>query len=470
MAHQEVFLRILVAEGQESLRRLIVSCLEERKYFVLQTAECEGIEHLLKQNVELLLLDAALIKEKTKAYLSHLRNSYPDLPVVVMSSHETANESLEILSQGAVDCLIKPFTVEKLEASLEKAFPREIPREGQTKRSDEEFEGKGYINLDSLPSVQRHPLMKKAIGLIRNVAESDITVLLSGESGVGKEIFARTLHQRSNRRLHRFVGLNCASVPESLLEAELFGCERGSYTGSVGQRIGKFELAQKGTLLLDEVSEMDVVLQSKLLRVIQEKEMYRVGGDRPVRLDVRIVSTTNRDLYDWVKKGNFREDLFYRLNVIAMEIPPLRERVEDIPILSQYIVDRINRDYKDSKFTLAMDAVEQLCQYQWPGNIRELENVLIRSVFMSTGKSVVKIQFDEKGRTPAPLMAPAQGKIMTLEEVERNMIRQALEQHTGNRTHAANALGISVRTLRNKLQLYRELEQSSPDPEKTTVN
>ncbi len=479
-------MRVLIAEGQKVMRRLIVSCLEDKGFSVSKAASIEDLEKMLVPEIELLILDAGLVEGKLSALLERLKDNYPTLPVIVMSYKDIINESMEALQRGAVDYLIKPFSVEMLETAIEKAVGEQADSSTDTWE-----DGRTFIRLDSLPSTRRHPAMKRSLAFMSNIADSDVTVLIGGESGVGKEIFARTLHLYSQRRYNNFVGINCASLPSSLLEGELFGSERGAFTGSMSRRIGKFELAQKGTLLLDEISEMDISLQAKLLRVIQEKELYRIGGDQRVRLDVRIIATTNRDLRQWVRDGKFREDLYYRLNVIALNVPPLQERIEDIPILAQHVIDRFNSEHNRS-LSLTMDAVEQLCRYNWPGNIREMENVLLRTALLTTGNSIKEIQFDNhpgpviespplegvhapstlppnkktdgtEERVPANIEELCQnggagGGLVTLEEMERRMIKQALAKFTGNRTHAANSLGISVRTLRNKLRSYPELD------------
>ncbi len=455
-------MKILVAEAQDSFRKVLVSSLEERKLFVLQASQRAEMDELLKQNVDLLVVDTAFLSAKVAVDLKAIVESYPNLSIIITSaatSPESTQKCMDALVNGAVDYLPNPFSIEKLEEALQKA----VSVEHAVKR-EEEFGGRNYISLDLLPSIHKHPLMKKAYGLLQNVADSNITILLSGPSGAGKEIFARTIHMRSKRSRHHFVGLNCASVPDSLLEVELFGSEKGAYTGSVGQRMGKFELAQKGTLLLDEISEMDVGLQSKLLRVIQEREMYRIGGEKSVPLDVRLIATTNRDLYDWVKKGHFREDLFYRLNVISIEVPPLSERLEDVPVLAQYLLERFAREHKQRLLSLSIEATEQLCRYNWPGNIRELENVLIRTSFMTAGPVITKISFDDRKPEASRPGLAASEPLKTLDQMEYEMIRKALEQHHGNRTHAASSLGISVRTLRNKLQTYPELDEQVPAP------
>ncbi len=457
-------MRVLVAEQQAVMRRLVVSCLEG-SYVVDQATTLEEVVAILRQHsISLLVLDAALLEGRLET-LQQLRKEYPSLALVVMSYQDVVNEIGEVIEQGVTDYLLKPFSIEMLEATLERVIGRVGQPSGEAAVADGLQE---YIRLESLPSTRSHPAMKRAVLFLENVAECDVTVLISGESGVGKEIFARSLHWRSKRKTRRFIPLNCAAVPSELLESELFGAERGAYTGSVRQRFGKFELAHQGTLLLDEVSEMDMALQAKLLRVIQEKEVYRVGGDERVQLDVRLVATTNRSLREWVRLGRFREDLFYRLNVITLEVPPLRERVEDIPVLAHHIINRFNRKHPNKKLYLSMEAIDQLCRYPWPGNVRELENVIIRTALVTPGPEITDIHFDEfeaveEDEAPSMLVtqkpeSTASSAFQTLEEMERQMIRKALEAHTGNRTHAANALGISVRTLRNKLRRFPDLD------------
>jgi DNA-binding NtrC family response regulator len=295
-------------------------------------------------------------------------------------------------------------------------------------------------------------------------------VLVSGESGTGKELFARFLHENSSRRSAPFVAVNCASLPEGLLESELFGHEKGSFTGAVNRKLGKFELAEGGTILLDEISEMAGSLQAKLLRVLQENEIDRVGGKRPVPVNVRVVATTNRDMAEHIKKGDFREDLFYRLNVIPLKIPPLRERPEDIMLLAQYFLEVYATENNRSDLKLSEETKRLMMSQPWPGNVRELQNTMERAVLLSAGGVITpQALLVEDGMTapvaaaagggggaPASGGADALGLPPTLKEAERLMIDRALTHTDGNRTHAAKILGISVRTLRNKLNEYKE--------------
>ncbi len=298
------------------------------------------------------------------------------------------------------------------------------------------------------------PKMRKVYEVAENIATSRAAVLITGESGTGKELLARYIHAKSPRALRRFVALNCAAVPEGLLESELFGFEKGAFTGADQRKAGKFELAHDSTFLLDEISEMPLPLQAKLLRVLQEGEVERLGGREPVRVNVRIIATTNRSLEEMVKRGEFREDLYYRLNVIPLKIPALRARVQDIEFLAHHFVDTSCAENQLPGRKLSAEAVEKLKRYPWPGNVRELQNVVERSVLLASGPEIGPDQIllseitpSEKSLTPG----------MTVSEAERLLIMKTLEFTGQNRTKAAEMLGISIRTLRNKLHEYKEI-------------
>jgi two-component system response regulator FlrC len=303
--------------------------------------------------------------------------------------------------------------------------------------------------------------MEKLLDMARAVADSRATVMVTGESGTGKELFARFLHDNSSRKHAPFVAVNCASLPEGLLESELFGHEKGSFTGAIARKLGKFELAQGGTILLDEISEMAVSLQAKLLRVLQENEVDRVGGKKPVPVDVRVVATTNRDLKEHIEKGEFREDLFYRLNVIPLRIPPLRERPGDIIPLAEHFLAVYASENKKPGLKLGRDAERVLKAQGWPGNVRELQNTMERAVLLARGPEVTPEALLFEDLTPQAPDASAAGLDLsgappTLREAEKVLIAKALDHTEGNRTHAAKLLGISVRTLRNKLNEYKQ--------------
>jgi len=313
--------------------------------------------------------------------------------------------------------------------------------------------------------------MLELIQLAKTVAQSKATVLIQGESGTGKELLANLIFENSTRSTKPFVALNCAAIPENLLESELFGYERGAFTGAVSSKAGKFEFANGGTLLLDEISEMDIRLQAKLLRVLQEGEVDRLGGRRPIGIDVRIIATTNRNLAECVKAGSFREDLFYRLNVVNLTIPPLRERMGDVHRVSEYFLNHYSQKNSKTVLGFSTEAIQLLDSHVWPGNLRELENVVERAVITAQGTQILdKDICIERGNLSATLelsgsasgveltkhdrnWAPGQ----TLNDIERSVILEALQYHRGNRTHTARALGISIRTLRNKLADYRRI-------------
>jgi transcriptional regulator with PAS, ATPase and Fis domain len=307
--------------------------------------------------------------------------------------------------------------------------------------------------------------MREVMQLAKTVAQSKATVLIQGESGTGKELIAALIHENSTRSSRPFVAINCAAIPENLLESELFGYERGAFTGAVSSKAGKFEFANGGTLLLDEISEMDIRLQAKLLRVIQEGEVDRIGGRKPVPVDVRIVATTNRNLADCVKAGTFREDLFYRLNVVNLTMPPLRERIGDVRLLSQHFMGIYAAKNGKRLEAFEPSALGMLEQHAWPGNVRELENVIERAVITAKLSQITAqdIAIERRSLVAAAALEEqsaldrswAPGK--TLDDIERDVILQALEYHKGNRTHTARALAISIRTLRNKLADYRRL-------------
>jgi DNA-binding NtrC family response regulator len=323
--------------------------------------------------------------------------------------------------------------------------------------------------------------MMAVLGLADQVAASDASILITGESGVGKEVIARYVHQKSRRAAKPFISVNCAAIPENLLESELFGHEKGAFTGAVARRIGKFEEANGGTLLLDEISEMDARLQAKLLRALQEREIDRVGGARPVKVDIRVLATSNRDLAQAVKEGGFREDLLYRLNVVNLKLPPLRERPGDILALAEHFMRKYAAANGVPERPLAAEARRRLVAHRWPGNVRELENAMHRAVLLASGPEIHEDAIrlpdgqpmaaaDPMARTAQAAAATAQEAArgfvgQTVAEMEQQLILETLEHCLGNRTHAANILGISIRTLRNKLKEYSEAGVRVPAPQ-----
>jgi two-component system, response regulator FlrC len=333
---------------------------------------------------------------------------------------------------------------------------------------------------DNRPMVVRDPSMQAVIAMADQIAPSDASILITGESGVGKEVIARHVHQKSRRASKPFISVNCAAIPENLLESELFGHEKGAFTGAVARRIGKFEEANGGTLLLDEISEMDGRLQAKLLRAVQEREIDRVGGAKPVKIDIRILATSNRDLVQAVRDGTFREDLLYRLNVVNLRLPPLRERPGDVLALAEFFIRKYAAANGAPERPLSAEAKRRLAGHRWPGNVRELENAMHRAVLLASGAEIeetaIRLPDGQPFASADPHARAAQAASLAAETASRSYVGQTvaameqqliidtLEHCLGNRTHAANILGISIRTLRNKLKEYTEAGVAVPAP------
>jgi len=391
------------------------------------------------------------------------RGSGAAAAVIVITAHGTVEDAVAAMKLGAFDFLTKPFSptdvLHLAERALESASAERATESATGERPSGAGRGRGHEAHPTRTLVTRDPALLRLLEIAETVASSRAPVLIQGESGTGKELLARFLHERGARRGRPFVAVNCAALPRELLESELFGHERGAFTGAVTRKIGKFELANGGTLLLDEVSEMEVGLQAKLLRVLQEYEVDRVGGAAPLPVDVRVVATTNRRLRDLVGKGAFREDLYYRLTVIPLVVPPLRERRGDVELLADHFLRRFDTGQRR---TLSPAAREALTARSWPGNVRELENTLERAALLARGPVLEPADLEDRDAAPARAADGLAG--LTLREVERQLILQTLKRTENNRTQAARLLGISIRTLRNKLAEYRvrgEIELAS---------
>ncbi|MFH1092031.1 MAG: sigma-54 dependent transcriptional regulator [Pseudomonadota bacterium] len=437
--------RILVGDDEPGMRRASFEALTRRGHAVdLAENGAEALEKFKSQHFDLVIIGDTL------AALQEIKRTSPQTPVVVLSGHGTVEKAVEVMREGAFDYILKTLWLDLIEETLERAF-KHAPASVQP-----------HTDNGHRPIITESPAMKRLLEIARSVAPSPATVLLQGESGTGKELLARFIHRNSDRAGGPFVAVNCASLPEGLLESELFGHEKGSFTGAVARKIGKFELADQGTLLLDEISEMSLPLQAKLLRVLQEGEIDRVGGRSPVKIDARVIATTNRHIKDWVNQGKFRPDLYYRLNVIPLTIPPLRDRPGDIPCLAAYFLEKYAAlNGKDKKFQ-AKTARHRLDLETWPGNVRELENIIARGVLLSAGPEVdaADLFMEDAGPTPpweGTTKESAPKEVMTIRDMEKGLIHRALIETDGNRTHAAKILGISVRTLRNKLAEYKNL-------------
>ena len=403
-----------------------------------------AFEKVIRDHYDLVITELNLPHMSGIELLKRIRDANQSLPVIVISADAGVSEAVEAMRSGASDFIVKPLTAEMIGiiATQTPSRPFNAIRGKQDKKPTIITKNK-----------EMHRLLEQS----RDIADSQASIFVQGESGTGKELFARHIHNHSNRRHKPFVAINCSALPETLLESELFGHEKGSFTGAVTSKKGKFELANHGTMLLDEISEMDIQLQSKLLRVLQEREIDRIGGMEPIPVDVRIIATTNRDIEKQIRDGRFREDLFYRLNVVPFHLPPLRDKRDDIPLLAQHFIEKYNRlDGRNVK-GLTEEVVELLMQKPWKGNVRELENVIERALLMCKGDLIQKddLLTHDKSNAAEDVKLPFVPTV-SLKEMEKKVIFSALDQTDGNRTRAADILGISVRTLRNKLNEYRE--------------
>jgi two-component system response regulator FlrC len=417
---------------------------------IVQEDDGSGLEDLLaRQFFITAFLTETLPDFSLGQALATIKRKCPLLPVFVVSPRPTVEGAVTAMREGAQDYLALPLSPEKIKEILLPILAIEKDKWPPQKSKTAE-NGRGR------PIITRDPTTLHILRLAEAVAPTRATVLIQGESGTGKEILARYLHAKSDRATGPFVAINCAALPEGLLESELFGHEKGAFTGAIMRKLGKFELAHNGTLLLDEISEMHPHLQAKLLRVLQENEIDRVGGRHAIPINVRVMATTNQNLSELIKKGDFREDLYYRLQVISFELPPLRARRGDIALLAEYFLQHFSRLFEKSNPQFTATALSALEAAPWPGNIRQLENAIARGVLLAQGNYLHPRDLFGVLPSPAPTPITQAGQPVTLREMEQQMILKALNETSGNRTHAARLLGISVRTLRNKLHEYRQ--------------
>ncbi len=456
---------VLVVDDEPSMRVALTESLRRNGYTVLHALDGQqGIERLSQAKPWLVLTDVKMPRVSGLEVLKEVKKRSPATHVVVMTAYGTVETAVEAMKDGASDFLLKPFGSDALERVLARLESTDVDLAA----------GKEVGRVPSRPILTDDPGMKRVLSMAEVVATSQATVLIQGESGTGKELLARFIHSRSPRAHYPFIAVNCAALPDGLLESELFGYERGAFTGAMVRKIGKFEMAHGGTLLLDEISEMSLGLQAKLLRVLQEREVDRVGGRMPVQIDIRVVATTNRSLRHEVEAGRFREDLYYRLNVFPITVPPLRVRPGDIALLARHFIPASCTRNGLPVPPLTEEALAALAARSWKGNVRELENALERAVLLAAGRpiEVFHVQLEDLGcqvavsradgpqhAVPSPASPPSSaglGGSGSLREMERELILGTLSNVNGNRTHAAKRLGISIRTLRNKLREYRQ--------------
>lgn len=449
---------ILIIEPNVRERTALSGLLEDWGYHVATSHdEADALSKMKSEDYTLVISDYMMPGGQNGADLiRHIHSISETTRILFISMESSVRNAVEAMKAGAIDYLIKPVDEAQMRYTLEKALCDNQPENRSSNRQT------SRINI-----ITKNKAVLNLLDLSRRIANSTASVFIQGESGTGKELFARYIHETGNRKNGPFIAVNCAALPETLLESELFGHEKGSFTGAISQKPGKFELADNGTILLDEITEMQLHLQSKLLRIIQEHEVDRVGGLKPVKIDVRIIATSNRNISQAIKEGKFREDLYFRLNTIPLTIPPLRMRPEDIEPLTLFLISKYNKVDGRNVKTLTKPSLDVLKNLRFNGNVRELENIIQRAVLLSDGQTIQeKDLFLENQESDASGLSgnteePA-AKIMVepLKAIEKKMIFQTLDQTQGNRTHAAKILGISVRTLRNKLNEYREFMES----------
>jgi DNA-binding NtrC family response regulator len=439
--------RILIVEDEDKLRRILELQLLDSGFDVVKAATAEEALPFMDR-ADLILTDFKLPGMTGLEMLQLIRRQDSHVPVIVMTAFGTVENAVDAMKAGAADFLLKPFSLDHLTTVVNKALEIRSLRD-ENRRLKEEL-GRKY-QWDNI--VGRSTAMQQIFGTIMRVAPTRATVLLAGESGVGKDLIARAIHFHSPRKDRPFVKINCAAIPENLMESELFGYEKGAFTGANTSKPGKFEEADTGTVMLDEIGEVPANIQIKLLRVLQEREFERLGSNKTMHIDVRVVAATNRDLRAALEDGTFREDLYYRLNVVPMEIPPLRARKEDIPYLAHHFVEKQAPEMGGRVTDITDAAIEKLMQYSWPGNVRELENVIERSIVMALGEKLdaedIRLDMNLRPRVAAGEVGLPDG--MSLDTYEQELIKDALKKADGNKSQAARILGLTRNALRYRL-------------------
>jgi two-component system response regulator HydG len=440
---------ILVADDEKAHRLMLRAHLEREGFDVVEASDGQdAIAKVAERIVDLVLMDIRMPVIDGMEALAKIKKLNPAVPVIIMTAYGSIGSAVEALKSGAEDYLSKPLDMDELIFKVNKALRyRQLEEENvlQKERLGTRFDFSRIIGTS--------PAIKELFETLSMVTRTEATILLLGESGTGKELVANAIHQNSPRREKPYVKVNCAALPETLLESELFGHEKGAFTGATGKKKGRFELADGGTIFLDEIGEMSLPTQTKILRVLQEREFEPVGGTKTIKVDVRIIAATNKQLEQEVSKGRFREDLYYRINVVPITIPPLRERSEDIPLLAGHFLRIYSEKNKRAIRGFEAGVMQAFIQHSWPGNVRELENIVERMVIMSRGDAVglddlppaLASHQQEEGRRPSPT---------TLRDVERETIVKTLRQTGGNRTKTAAILGITRKTLQNKIKEY----------------
>lgn len=445
---------ILIVDDDAGQRQLIEFWLQEEGYSTLLASDGKaGLQLFEEKSPRLVVADIRMPGMDGLDLLSHIKGINQDTPVILVTAFGTVDNAVEAMKLGAADYILKPLNADELKLIVRRALEHQQLLEENRYLRDFAATGFRFENL-----VGRSRKMREVCDLALQVARRDSTVLVTGESGTGKELLAKAIHQNSLRSAKPFVTINCGAIPETLIESELFGHRKGSFTGALADRIGKFEAANEGTVFLDEISDMKPSLQVKLLRVIQEREIDKIGHPHPIKLNVRILAATNRSLRNLIEDGQFRDDLFYRLSVVTLNLPPLRERKEDIPLLVEHFLGKYCGRYNLPLIAVDEDALKILTEYNWPGNVRELENVIEHVVVLGKGELIRAEHLPAEIREAKPRIANVALELpeggISLEEVEKEILLQALERHNWNQSRAAKYLDITRKTLIYRMEKY----------------
>ncbi|MEJ2200381.1 MAG: sigma-54 dependent transcriptional regulator [Desulfuromonadaceae bacterium] len=448
--------QVLVVDDEPSAVRVLTAILEQEGHEVfsaMNVAEAKAV--LAAEDVDAVITDMKMPDGDGLQLYEHIKSGFPETPVIFLTAYGTVESAVNAMNRGAFYYFVKPPDYLNLKSILVRAIEQRRLKKELTQLRRRLSETSKVPVL-----IGKSAEMQKVYDLVEAIKDSPSSVLVYGETGSGKEVIARTLHFGSSRREAPFVAVNCAAIPGELLESELFGYEKGAFTGAATRRVGRIEEADGGTLFLDEIAELDVSLQAKLLRVLQEREIERLGGNRKISVDFRLVSSTNRDLQQEVSNGDFREDLFYRINVVRVQLPPLRQRREDIPLLvAEFIREFCVRENKALEISPA--AMQVLCRYAWPGNIRQLRNVIERAVVLARGAELTELDLAEDLLTPAVQVSNnASATVVSLRQLEADAIRKALRSCGGNKSKAAKLLGCSRKALYKRLKDYRIMDMS----------
>jgi DNA-binding NtrC family response regulator len=455
--------KILIVDDEKSLLDLLSRVFTKEGYQVQTTTSAQrAMEIIEKEDLDLLIADIRLPEMSGMEILKRCREIRPDVPVIMITAYGNMKQAIEALKMGALDYIIKPFDIEELKITVAKGMEKRRLEQENLLLKREIRERYSFENM-----IGKSRAMQEIFALIEKIASTDSTVLITGESGTGKEMAARAIHVLSRRSDRPFVSINCAALPENLLESELFGHVKGAFTGAVSDKKGMFEVAQHGTLFLDEVGEMSPWTQVKLLRALQERKIRRVGGTEEIPVDVRIIAATNQDLKKRIEEGKFREELYYRLNVISFEMPPLRRRVEDIPLLVNHFLQKYCQQMGKKMKRISPEAMSLLEMYNWPGNVRELENVIERVVAIEDRETITPASLPPEITQPARkeetqvIFNPGFNLMDYLDDIAKRYVRQAMMAANWNMRQAASLLGISYRSIRYLMDKYRIKETAS---------